>query len=65
MRICFSIIRRWLEILKAKILVQDTNDHKTEMRNTAAVRQELTEVRQELTAEMSTEIISVVATVTV
>jgi hypothetical protein len=33
--------------------------------NTAAVRQELTEVRKELTAEMSNEIISVVVTVTV
>jgi hypothetical protein len=54
------------ELDKARILVQDTNDHKTEMRNnTTAVRQDLTEVRQELAAEMSTEIISVVATVRV
>jgi len=59
------MVRNSQEVDKAKILVQDTNDHKTEMRNTAAVRQELTEVRQELTAEMSTKITSVVATVTV
>jgi hypothetical protein len=54
------------DVDKARILAQDTNNDKTGMRNsTTAVRQGLTEVRQELPAKMSTEIISVVATVIV
>jgi hypothetical protein len=51
------------EVDKARILVQDTNDHKTNEKQYNSLRQELTEVRQELTAEMSTEIMSVLATV--
>jgi len=47
------------DVDKVRILDQDTNDDKTGMRNNTTVE------TQELPAEMSTEIISVVATVTV
>jgi hypothetical protein len=46
-------------------MVQDIDDHKREMRNSVtAVRQGLIQVREEVTAGMSTETRSVVASVT-
>jgi hypothetical protein len=51
---------------KSRVLVQDIDGHKREMRNpVTAVRKLLIQVTDDLTAEIPTEIRSVVASVTV